>query len=86
MEKQIERGRGLITQILQREPPRKLDQPVYRLNPAALETPSDFAYAATLERLGKRGNLTRAETRELRGAVRMLTKRGKLAYVTTEDS
>lgn len=87
-QQEIERGQGLITRILQREAPKKLDQPFYRMNPALLKTQSDFEYAKTLDRLAnkqQRGTLNRKEARELRHALKILQERGKLTLVTHED-
>lgn len=83
--KEIERGKGLITQLLKTTPTRKLDQPYYRLNPELLTTPSDREYAAKIERLSGRKDLKRAEQKELRHAIKKLMDRGKLARVTEEE-
>lgn len=85
MDKEIERGRGLITRILKTTQAVKYDQPRYRLNPDLLTTESDLRYAAALDRLAGKKDRTKGEDKELREAIRTLRKRGKLARVTEEQ-
>ncbi|MCK5643242.1 MAG: hypothetical protein KAJ19_20705, partial [Gammaproteobacteria bacterium] len=77
MNKQIERGQGLITRILKTTEPVKLDQPRYRLNQAMINSKSDRVYAGTLTRLAGKptDDLTEPERQELRRAIQVLMKR-----------
>jgi len=80
---------GLMTSILQKNPTRvrTLTAPVYRLNMAALKSPSDRELAATVQnvagRIQRGEKVTSGEVKALRTALRRLEGRG-LVTITTE--
>lgn len=88
-EKMEGREPGLITSILQRSAPRKLEQPVHRLSLKALRTKSDREHARVFSEIGaklsKSEPVSKVELRSFKASLRKLTKRGLVALITHED-
>jgi len=80
---------GLITDILQKTPPKKPPEGSYTMNPKLLKSRSDIAAfneMVEIEAKKKRGErITKAEAKGYKDAIRKLVNRGIMTRKTEEE-